>query len=201
MNVGNMSQAKHDKSHSGGGDAGQALRTNETVTAVDEQGNERDGRPPEMRSFRARLVTRIVHVWFALSRAMTFGVRAACFDEEGRIFLVRHSYVPGWHMPGGGVERGQTAEEALRRELREEGNLEITGALELLALYFNPRTSKRDDVAFYRCTVRQSAPKAPDAEIVETGFFALDALPEGTTSAMRRRLDELAGKRQQEAIW
>ncbi|WP_428977502.1 NUDIX domain-containing protein [Pseudohoeflea suaedae] len=159
------------------------------------------GRPPEMRSFRARLVTRVIHIWFALSRAMTFGVRAACFDEEGRIFLVRHSYVPGWHMPGGGVERGQTAGEALARELQEEGNLAIIGVPELLALYYNRRTSRRDHVAFYRCLVRQTAPKAPDAEIVETGFFRLDALPEGTTAATRRRIEELAGKRQQEALW
>ncbi len=154
-----------------------------------------------MRSLRARLITRVVHAWFALTRAMTFGVRAACFDKDGRIFLVRHSYVTGWHMPGGGVERGQTAGEALARELKEEGNLEVIGVPELLAIYFNPRTSKRDHVAFYRCSVRQTTPKVPDAEIVETGFFSLDALPDGTTSATRRRLEELAGKRQQEHIW
>ena len=58
-----------------------------------------------MCNLRARLVTRVVHSWFALARGMTLGVRAAAFDEGGRVFLVRHSYVPGWHMPGGGVER------------------------------------------------------------------------------------------------
>jgi ADP-ribose pyrophosphatase YjhB (NUDIX family) len=154
-----------------------------------------------MRSFRARLVTRFVHAWFALSRAMTFGVRAACFDEAGRIFLVRHSYVPGWHMPGGGVERGQTAGEALLRELEEEGNLAVIGAPELLAIYFNPRTSKRDHVAFYRCLVRQTTPKVPDAEIVESGFFPLDALPDGTTAATLRRLDEMRGKYAFADLW
>ena len=66
-------------------------------------------RPPEMRNWRTRLFTRLVHSYFALTRGMTLGVRAACFDDEGRVFLVRHSYVKGWHMPGGGLERGETA--------------------------------------------------------------------------------------------
>jgi ADP-ribose pyrophosphatase YjhB (NUDIX family) len=192
-----MGQAEHDQSHSGGRQARQAPQPND----LDRPQIEPGGRPPEMRSLRARLVTRAIHAWFVLTRAMTFGVRAACFDENGRVFLVRHSYVPGWHMPGGGVERGQTAAEALLLELREEGNLEVIGEPALLALFFNPRTSRRDHVAFYRCKVRQTEPKLPDAEIVDTGFFALDALPDGTTSATLRRLDELAGKRQQAHIW
>ncbi|MEK1896623.1 MAG: NUDIX domain-containing protein, partial [Rhizobium sp.] len=78
---------------------------------------------------------RIVHVYFAIARGMTMGVRAACFDSAGRIFLVRHSYVPGWHMPGGGLERNETAEEALIKELREEGNLRILGRPQLFHIY------------------------------------------------------------------
>lgn len=154
-----------------------------------------------MRSLRARLITRLFHTFFVLTRSMTLGVRAACFDAEGRVFLVRHSYVPGWQMPGGGVERGQTAREALARELAEEGNLVIEGAPELVAFYFNQRTSKRDHVAFYRARVRQTAPKIPDREIIETGFFALDALPAGTTAATRRRLEEVAGARAVDEYW
>ncbi|WP_417435852.1 NUDIX domain-containing protein [Hoeflea sp.] len=154
-----------------------------------------------MRNWRARLVTRVLHTWFALSRGMTLGVRAAAFDADGRVFLVRHSYVPGWHMPGGGVERGETFNQALTKELREEGNLEISGQAELFAVYFNSGTSRRDHVAFYRCTVRQTAPKRADREIVESGFFALDALPEGVTAATRRRLEELAGHRAVSETW
>lgn len=150
--------------------------------------------PPEMRTWRARLVTRVIHAWFAIARGMTLGVRAAAFDADGRVFLVRHSYVPGWHMPGGGVERGETLRDALRKELREEGNLEISGEPELFAVYFNARTSRRDHVAFYRCNVSQTAPKLPDREIVEGGFFALDALPDGVTPATRRRLAEVSGE-------
>lgn len=151
--------------------------------------------PPPTRSLLARFATRVVHGYFALARGMTMGVRAACFDEAGRIFLVRHSYVPGWHMPGGGIERGETALEALAKEIREEGNL-VTGALPVLVhVYFNRQTSKRDHVLLYRCDcVVQTAPRLKDREIVEAGFFALDALPAATTAATRRRLDELAGR-------
>ncbi|WP_291008192.1 NUDIX domain-containing protein [Hoeflea sp.] len=154
-----------------------------------------------MRSVRARVVTRVIHVWFVLTRSMTLGVRAACFDAQGRVFLVRHSYVPGWHMPGGGVERGETMAAALNKELSEEGNLELTAPAELFAVYFNHRTSRRDHVAFYRCAVRQLAPKQADREIIEAGFFALDALPEGVTAATRRRLAELAGEAPISDFW
>lgn len=158
-------------------------------------------RPPEMRNWRTRIVTRVVHVWFALARGMTLGVRAAAFDAEGRVFLVRHSYVPGWHMPGGGVERGETLAQALAKELDEEGNLELVGAPELFSIYFNSGTSRRDHVAFYRCRVRQLRPKAADREILEAGFFALDALPDGVTPATRRRLAELAGEAPVSDVW
>jgi ADP-ribose pyrophosphatase YjhB (NUDIX family) len=155
----------------------------------------------EIRHWQSRMLMRVVHIYFALTRGMTMGVRAACFDATGRVFLVRHSYVPGWHMPGGGLERGETAEEALVKELREEGNLRIVGLPQLIQVYFNTSASRRDHVVFYRATVEQTALRLPDREIVECGFFALDALPEGTTEATRRRLAEVAGEAQPDHRW
>jgi ADP-ribose pyrophosphatase YjhB (NUDIX family) len=125
---------------------------------------------------------------------MTLGVRAACFDEAGRIFLVRHTYVPGWHLPGGGVERGETAIEALIKEMREEGNLEALASPSLFQAYFNARISGRDHVLLYRVDVRQTAERPADREIAECGFFSLDALPEGVTQATLRRIAELRGE-------
>ncbi|WP_438618001.1 NUDIX domain-containing protein [Oryzifoliimicrobium ureilyticus] len=122
---------------------------------------------------------------------MTLGVRGACFDKDGRIFLVRHSYVPGWHMPGGGVERGETVGQALEKELREEGNLRMLEPPQLIHVYFNSAASARDHVVFYKVLVEQTAPRPADLEIVECGFFALDALPENLSPATQRRLVEL----------
>ncbi len=135
----------------------------------------------------------LLHRYFALSRGMTLGVRAACFDAEGRVFLVRHTYVPGWYLPGGGVERGETAAQALTKELREEGNLELTAPATLFHVYLNSHISRRDHVLFYRADVVQTAPRKPDREIAESGFFDLAALPADATPATRRRLCELNG--------
>nr|WP_236771753.1 NUDIX domain-containing protein [Agrobacterium tumefaciens] len=141
-----------------------------------------------------RVFIRFLHFIFLLTRGATLGVRAACFDEKGRIFLVRHTYLPGWYLPGGGVERGETLLMALHKEIREEGNLVAASTPQLFHVYLNLEGSNRDHVALYRLEVSQTAPKKPDHEIAESGFFDLSALPEGVTAATRRRLAELAGE-------
>jgi len=156
---------------------------------------------PEIRGPWTRIVTWLLHRFFFLIRGMTLGVRAACFDREGRVFLVRHTYVPGWYMPGGGIERHETTLGALRKELHEEGNLDIVGEPELFHVYYNRRASKRDHVIFYRVTVEQTSPRLPDREIAESGFFALNALPKDVTSATLRRLRELSGEAAKADEW
>lgn len=143
---------------------------------------------------RRRLVRRLFHLFFLLTRPMTLGVRVAAFDGQGRVFLVRHTYVDGWHLPGGGVERGETAIEAVAKELSEEGNVALAAPPVLQSVHLNRAASAWDHVLFYRCDgVTQTGPKQPDREIAEAGFFALDALPAETTPATRRRLAELDG--------
>lgn len=148
----------------------------------------------EARPFHRRVFIRFMHFVFLLTRGATLGVRAACFDEKGRIFLVRHTYLPGWYLPGGGVERGETLLMALHKEIREEGNLDAASIPELVHVYLNLEGSNRDHVALYRLQVTQTKAKKPDHEITESGFFELSALPEGLTPATRRRLAELAGE-------
>ncbi|RCS25906.1 NUDIX domain-containing protein [Phyllobacterium salinisoli] len=135
----------------------------------------------------------LFHSYFLLRRPMTLGVRGAVIDEKaGTVFLIRHTYVPGWQFPGGGVETGETFGAALAKELREEGNIELTGAPELFALYKNSHASKRDHVALYVCRhFRQTSPHVGNREIAESGFFPLNDLPEATTQATRRRLREI----------
>jgi len=155
----------------------------------------------EIGTWRTRIVVWLLHRFFLVSRGMTMGVRAACFNARGEVFLVRHTYVPGWYMPGGGMEHGETALDALTKELREEGNLVMTAKPELLHVYYNRKTSKRDHVLFYRVAVEQTAPRMPDREIAESGFFALDALPEDVTDATLRRLRELSGDAERADFW
>lgn len=123
-------------------------------------------------------------------RGMTLGARAAVFDAEGRILLIRHSYTPGWHLPGGGVEPGETTLDALARELGEEAGIELTGEGELFGLYFSRHISRRDHVAVYVCRNWRQArqPRIPNLEIVGLGFRAPAALPDETTAGTRRRI-------------
>jgi ADP-ribose pyrophosphatase YjhB (NUDIX family) len=135
---------------------------------------------------------RVLHLFWRVSRGLTLGVRGAVIDEAGRILLVKHSYVSGWHLPGGGVEAGETTLEALTRELAEEGNITVTGAPVLHGLFFNDRVSRRDHVAvFVVRAFRQDARPAPNREIIACDFFALDSLPAETTPGTRRRIAEV----------
>jgi ADP-ribose pyrophosphatase YjhB (NUDIX family) len=147
-------------------------------------------------------IRRILHLYWRFSRAMTLGVRALVVDGQGRIFLVKHSYVRGWHLPGGGVEAGETLTEALARELHEEGNIELIGPPQFFGMFFNRRASSRDHVALFVVRqFRQSATPQPDREIVEHGFFALDTLPHDTTPATRARIAEALGGARVSELW
>ena len=139
-------------------------------------------------------VRRVLHIYWRFARAMTLGVRALVIDAEGRVFLVKHSYVSGWHLPGGGVEAGETLNQAIARELREEGNIEMTAAPRLHGIFFNNRASRRDHVALFVVRAfRQTAAPVPNGEIIAHGFFAPDALPNDTTAATRARIIEVLG--------
>ena len=140
----------------------------------------------------SRLATRLVTYGALASRPMTLGVRGLVVDEARRVLLVRHSYVSGFYLPGGGVEVGETLEQALARELAEEGNIVLEEPAELRGVYLNQRVSRRDHVAlFVARAFRQTGPRAPDHEILEAAFFPLDALPAGATRATRARLAEI----------
>src|SRR6266568_1287488 len=64
---------------------------------------------------------RALHLYWRFARGLTIGVRGVVLDGSGRVFLVKHSYVEGWHFPGGGVEPGETLRDALEREIVEHG--------------------------------------------------------------------------------
>ncbi|MEN0000156.1 MAG: NUDIX domain-containing protein [Pseudomonadota bacterium] len=139
----------------------------------------------------AKIRDRLFHVWFLIRRPMTLGVRAIALNADNHVMLVKHTYVPGWHLPGGGVEIGETAIDCLARELAEEANIELGETPVLAGFYFNRNASKRDHVALYLCrAVNQSRAKEPDREIVAAAFFDPAALPADISKATARRIEE-----------
>ncbi len=140
------------------------------------------------------LIRPLLHFYWRFARGTTLGARAMVINAEGRIFLVTDSYVDGWHLPGGGVETGETVLTALARELAEEGNIRLAGPPVLHGLFFNRAASRRDHVALYIVReFRQNGPPVPNHEIVAHGFFAIDALPPDTGRATRARVAEVFG--------
>jgi ADP-ribose pyrophosphatase YjhB (NUDIX family) len=149
-----------------------------------------------------KTVGRALHVYWRFARGLTMGVRGVVLDDADRVFLIRHTYVPGWHLPGGGVEPGETAVTALGRELLEEARIEIAGPPSLHGVFFNRRVSRRDHVLVYVVRdFRVLGAKAPDREIADAGFHPLSDLPEGTTVPTRRRLAEIVTGAPVGATW
>lgn len=152
-----------------------------------------------------KLMPRLIHASARFTRPLTLGVRAVLLREgpDGdEVFLVRHSYVPGWHLPGGAVEARETVGDAVIREVREECAIAIEGRPDLFGLYFNRAASARDHVAVFRARdFRVLERRAADWEIVESGFYPVSALPPNTTRATGARLAEMLDGQAPSADW
>lgn len=149
-----------------------------------------------------RFWSRSLHVFFRLRRGLTIGVRAVVRDESGKVLLVRHTYTPGWHFPGGGVEVNETAEEALAKELQQETGLLLVGRPRLHGIFLNSAVSSRDHVLTYVCETEGQPPRlTPSPEIAELGYFSLDELPNDIDQGTERRLREIVESKEQSRYW
>lgn len=126
-------------------------------------------------------------------RAISLGVRGLVFDPAGAVLLVRHSYLPDWHFPGGGVEPGETAAEALCREVAEEAGVRLLGEPRLIGLFHNPHWTRGDHVALYEGGAWEPCARTAALEIEAAEFFAPDRLPADADPSVRARLAERAG--------
>ena len=116
-------------------------------------------------------------------------LRACCgvavLDDQDHVLLMRRNGEGTWGLPGGGVEAGETWEQAARRECREETgwDIELHG---LLGLYSDPATQihRYPSGRVVHCVgaVFLGSPLGrtaiPDGEAAELGWFPLDRLPE-----------------------
>ena len=139
-----------------------------------------------------RLLGKAARIVWRITGPRTIGVRALLLDPEGRrVALVRHTYLDGWYLPGGGVKKGEAIADALHRELAEEVAVVEAKVERVLGVYHNRREGKDDHVIVYVVRAPGDALRGADAlEVAEVGWFALDGLPDGTTPATRRRIAE-----------
>lgn len=149
------------------------------------------------------LILKAVIARHLLLGAKVLGVRGVVRRADGAVLLVRHTYLPGWYLPGGAVDTGETAAAAFVREVAEETGVGLAGPPRLVSLHLNSRVSRRDHVAFFVVEAEGDAlgPSPSPREIAETGWFLPDRLPEATTGATRRRLAELAGEMPASPTW
>ncbi len=149
-----------------------------------------------------RLPIRVVAAYWRLTRGATLGAQGVVIGENESVLLVRHSYRPGWHFPGGGIEWGETAETALSRELSEEAGVIVKGQPQLHGLFANFAWLPSDHVALFvvREWERPIVP-APNNEILESRFFPRADLPADVAGAVPRRVKEIFDGAPKEPYW
>ena len=153
-------------------------------------------------SIRTRLTHQLITFGALFQRPMTLGVRGLIIDKDNRILLVKHTYVSGFYLPGGGVEAGETILQALERELREECAISLKSPPLLHNIYLNKRSSSRDHVTLF--VVRDfcdEGPRLPDKEIAEVKYFPVNQLPNDATPATQRRINEVLNNIQPSSYW
>ena len=143
-------------------------------------------------------------LFFAVSRAtrgMTLGVRVVATDPQGRVMLVKHTYLAGWWLPGGGVDRGETTPDAAVRELREETGLIATAPPRLISVHSNERFFRGDHVLVFGVDDFTVGERISHGEIAETGWFDPADLPEDAHRSTRARLAEVFGGARADPAW
>jgi 8-oxo-dGTP pyrophosphatase MutT (NUDIX family) len=144
-------------------------------------------------------------IWiYKILRRQTHGVRVILQDGE-KVFLVKHPYDRFWVFPGGGIEQGETPEQAARREIIEETPYRATGPLIKLGIYQNTTGGKNDIVHVYMISSfeghTQKRQLVDAMEIQKCAWFPTHALPQISPATQVRINEYRAGLTNLDGVW
>lgn len=142
-----------------------------------------------MKKTLLRLLHKIYTMQFFFTRPVMLGVRVILI-RNNKVLLVKHTYQDGWLLPGGGVNRNETPEQAARRECREEVGADI-GKLDLVGIFTQFLNYKNDHIILYKSKDFSITTKS-DFEIEKVEFFDIDSLPEDMMPGNRQRIMDYA---------
>ena len=134
-------------------------------------------------SFKEMVISRrphlkLLHKLFLMTRPLTVGVRCVLVNNESKVLLVRHTYVDGWHLPGGGVDAGESVQESVLREVKEETGFTLDDTPSLVAVFHNKEITHRDHVVLFLSEISaKTSMQSTSFEIESSRFFSVEALP------------------------
>lgn len=137
-----------------------------------------------------KTLTRITRTTQWLVGASTVGVRTLVVNEQNQVLLLKHTYMPGWHFPGGGVFSGEPARIAAIRELCEEAGVIALGDMELFGVYFHKVMWVNDYIILYIVKNFSQATVSLGGEISAVRWFSLENLPEDLSECTHQRISE-----------
>jgi len=137
-------------------------------------------------------------IWERIARPIQFGVRMILV-QDGEVLLVRHTYMSGWHFPGGSMQRWETPLEAAAREAREEAGVELLEPPTFVGIFTSYLSGKSDHVSVYQCRKYRIGRASDRWEIAEIKRFALDALPPQLSYTWQRYLHRLMAQDEMKA--
>ena len=143
-------------------------------------------------SLKWRLLYLLARCYWRIFQPLTLGVKVMLIENES-IWLVQHSYQPGWFLPGGGVKKNEDFKTAIRREAREELGAELAD-LHLFGVYSNESQHKNDHVVLF-VSHQFSMGQTDKEEIRAVQQFPLRQLPQEVSRGTRRRIEEFINGR------
>lgn len=142
---------------------------------------------PDMSSW-----SRLFHLFFLISRPKTLGARCVILNDNEEVLLVKHTYIAGWHFPGGGVDNGETVAAALNREVEQEVSIVFPEPPLLFNIYQNQERSSWDHIVLYIAhRYRFLEQPTQTLEIECARFFSLSALPVDIERGTYDRIQEI----------